>query len=125
MQIKTRTNTYDCQFRVIFKTNHCQAIFKTANDRQQMQQNVQQLLYQKQIPIECLIVTDTYLDLTFDLTPQQTPSNIIKMLKGNLSRAWKKQHVNSPKQLWENYYLLMTCNNENSSQIVEEYLKKS
>ena len=79
---------YQLHFYLGFKTHYLLPLLRTAGQRAVVSKVLEDVCAREQYHLLETNITDDYLRLLVSLNPEQTVSNTVKMLKGNLSRQY-------------------------------------
>lgn len=124
---KSRTNTYDFHFHVVFVTKYRKQVFTTPYLRDDMKLIMQKVASNNEVEIEHIEVMTDHVHLMISFKPKDAPSSIVKSLKGASARWWFKQHSETKSKLWGGHlwspsYFIATCGNV-SKDIVANYIE--
>ena len=124
---KSRTNTYDFHFHVVFVTKYRKQVFTTPYLRDDMKLIMQKVASNNEVEIEHIEVMTDHVHLMISFKPKEAPSSVVKSLKGASARWWFKQHPETKSKLrggplWSPSYFIATCGNV-SKDIVANYIE--
>lgn len=97
---KSRTNTYDFHFHVVFVTKYRKQIFTTPHLLDDMKLIMQKVASNNEVEIEHIEVMDDHVNLMISFKPKEAPSSVVKSLKGASARWWFKQRPETKSKLW-------------------------
>jgi len=109
---------YQLHFYLGFKTHHLRPLLRTAGQRALVSSVLEDVCAREQYHLLETSITDDYLRLLVSLNPEQTVSNTVRMLKGNLSRSFgltsrDELERQKAKTLWAKGYFARTSGKVN------------
>lgn len=129
---KTRTNTYELTYHIVFVTKYRKEIFNTEQKREQMKDILTKLSKGNNSNILELKVLGDYVHMVVSIPPKIAPSDIIKSYKGTSARQWFKLYPSDKDilyrgHLWSPSFFICSIglvNKEIVGQYVKNQLKK-
>lgn len=127
MLVKKRTNVYDFNFHLVFVTKYRKTIFVTEQYRDELKQILLRIAHNKHIVVQHLEVMPDHIHMLISFPPDETPSSVVKSLKGTSAREWFKLHPETQQLLWRGHlwspsFFMSTIGNV-SKKIVAQYIE--
>lgn len=126
MVIKTRTNTYNCHYHLVFATKYRKSIFETVSQQTEAISLFKNIASENDFSIQSIDVLPDHVHMLISFAPTYSISQVVKKIKGIFARKWFIKHPDTKDQLWNGQlwspsYYIGTLGNM-SKKVVDDYI---
>ena len=127
MITKTRTNTHNMNYHLVWCTKYRKKVFITDNDRKEMKKILQAGINRQGWSVSHMEVLPDHIHMLISSPTSWSGSSVVKYLKGHSARLWFEQYPETKKKLWGGHlwmpsYFISTLG-DMSKEVVEKYIE--
>ena len=121
--IKKRTNSYNCNYELLFKTKNKEHLFVQEDVQIFLKKRIEKVFSLKESKLYQLHIASNFIYIRFSLSPKYSITNLTKSLKGDISREFNKTFKKT--ELWSKDYLVSTLNSPKETILLKGISKKN
>lgn len=113
MVVKTRTNSHNLLFHIVWTTEYTKDIFITRKNKEEMVAIIKSVAIDNEIEIKEIEIKNDYIHVIVSFPPKFSASHVVKTLKGGSAKKWFTLYPNSKEilecgHLWHNNFFIAT-----------------